>query len=391
MIRRLARSGLARSGLARSGLALSGAALVAACGSQAARVVSSEPPPVTAPLSTSLVTAQGTWAIAVMGGSAASGNNFWQLFVRPAGASRWALVTPQGVADNGGLVAAGGSTSLVVGVRPSQNLAFSPLATSTDTGRNWTPGLLDAGLADTPGAIAVSPSGRILALLQDGTIQAAATASAAAAGQWTSLTTRNALAASAQGRSCGLAGVIAGSFGPNKDPMAAGSCARPGVAGVFTDAGGTWRSAGLTLPGRGRVQVLGLAATAGGNAALLQAGNSLLAAWWDGTRWTVSAPVTAGRVRALGFGADGSAWALLGDGRAETIGGAGSSWRALPPVPAGTQVLVPPDTATLAPDAGGSYDALAVAGAKLTVWRLAQGAWAQAQLITVPIQYGSSG
>ena len=386
MIRRLA-----RSGLARSGLALSGAALVAACGSQTARVVSSEPPPVTAPLSTSLVTAQGTWAIAVMGGSAASGNNFWQLFVRPAGASRWALVTPQGVADNGGLVAAGAGKSLAVGFRPSQNLAFSPLATSTDTGRNWTPGLLDAGLADTPGAIAVSPSGRILALLQDGTIQAAATASAAAAGQWTSLTTRNALAASAQGRSCGLGGVTAVSFGPNKDPMAAGSCARPGVAGVFTDAGGTWRSAGLTLPGRGRVQVLGLAATAGGNAALLQAGNSLLAAWWDGTRWTVSAPVTAGRVRALGFGADGSAWALLGDGRAETIGGAGSSWRALPPVPAGTQVLVPRGTATLAPEAGGSYDALAVAGATLTVWRLAQGAWAKAQLITVPIQYGSSG
>ena len=386
MIRGLARSGLARSGLARSGLALSGAALIAACGSQTARVVSTEPPPVTAPLSTSLVTAQGTWAIAVMGGSAASGNNFWQLFVRPAGASRWALVTPQGVADNGGLVAAGGNTSLVVGFRPSQNLAFSPLATSTDTGRNWTPGLLDAGLADTPGAIAVSPSGRTLALLQDGTIAAAATASAAAAGQWTSLTTRNALAASAQGRSCGLAGVTAVSFGPGKDPMAAGSCTRPGVAGVFTDAGGTWRSAGLTLPGpvsRGRVQVLGLAATAGGNAALLQAGNSLLAAWWDGTRWTVSAPVTAGRVRALGFGAGGSAWALLGNGRAETIGGAGSSWRALPAVPRGT--------ATLAPDAGGSYDALAVAGATLTVWRLAQGAWAKAQLITVPIQYGSSG
>ena len=41
--------------------------------------------------------------------------------------------------------------------------------------------------------------------------------------------------------------------------------------------------------------------------------------------------------------------------------------------------------------AGGSYDALAVAGAKLTVWRLAQGAWVKVQLITVPIQYGSSG
>jgi hypothetical protein len=368
----------------RGGLALSCAGLLAGCGSQRSAVTSPAPAPVTVPLGTSLVTAQGTWAIAVMGGSAASYNNFWQLFVRPAGASRWSLVTPQGVADNGGLVAAGGSTSLVVGFRPSQSLAFSPLATSTDTGKNWTPGLLNASLADTPGAIAVGPSGRALALLQDGTITAAATASAAAAGQWTPLTTRNALAASAPGRSCGLVGVNAVSFGPNKDPIAAGSCARPGVAGVFTDTGGTWRSAGLVLPGKGdTVQVLGLAATAGGNVALVAAGNSLLAAWWNGTRWTVSDPLAASTVRALGFGVGGSAWLLLGDGRAETIGGAGGSWQALPPPP--------PGTATLAPGTGGGYDALAVSGSKLTVWRLAQGAWAKVQLITVPIVYGSSG
>ena len=372
----------------RVGLAVACAGLLAACGSQRAAVTSPAPPAVTVPLGTSLVTAQGTWAIAVMGGSAASYNNFWQLFVRPAGASRWSLVTPQGVADNGGLVAAGASTSLVVGFRPSQSLAFSPLATSTDTGKNWTPGLLGAGLADTPGAIAVGPSGRTLALLQDGTIQAAPTASAAAAGQWTSLITRNALAASAPGRSCGLVSVQAVSFGPGKNPMAAGSCTRPGVAGVFTDTGGTWRSAGLVLPGKDTVQVLGLAATAGGNVALLAAGNSLLAAWWNGTRWTVSDPAAAGpeTVRALGFGADGSAWLLLGGGRAETIGGTGGSWQALPPVPAGTGTLAPGSTAT----GGGAYDALAVSGSKLTVWRLAQGAWAEVQLITVPIVYGSS-
>jgi hypothetical protein len=39
----------------------------------------------------------------------------------------------------------------------------------------------------------------------------------------------------------------------------------------------------------------------------------------------------------------------------------------------------------------GSYEALAVSGSRLTVWRLAQRAWAKVQLITVPIQYGSSG
>ena len=313
--------------------------------------------------------------------------------MRPAGASRWSLVTPQGVADNGGLVAAGGSTSLVVGFRPSQSLAFSPLATSTDAGKNWTPGLLDAGLADTPGALAVSPSGRTLALLQDGTITAAQmkgdgeVGGAAAAGQWTPLTTRDALAASASGRSCGLVGVNAVSFGPSKNPMAAGSCARPGVAGVFTDTGGTWRSAGLVLPVKDTVRVLGLAATAGGNVALLAAGDSVLAAWWNGTHWTVSAPVTASTVRAFGFGAGGSAWLLLGGGRAETISGAGGSWQALPPVP--------PDTATLAPSGaatgGGSYDALAAYGSTLTVWRLTRAAWAKVQLISVPIQYGSSG
>jgi len=382
--------------LACTGLACVG--LIAGCGSQPAGVTDAGRPPLTAPLSTSLVTAQGAWAVAAMGGRDTD-DRFWQLFFRPATGGRWSLVTPQGVADNGGLVVAGGGAYLVAGFRPSQKLAFSPLATSTDTGRNWTPGLLDAGLADTPGAIAVGPSGRTLALLQDGTIETAPTAGSAAAGRWAPLTTLKALAASAPGRSCGLEGVTAVSFGPNQNPMAAGSCARPGAAGVFTDAGGTWRSADLTLPGpgpNGRVRVLALTALAGGNEALLAVsgpgGNSLRAAWWDGTRWTVSAPVTTDGVRALGFGPGGSAWLLRPGGRAETIArAAGSTWRALPPVPAGTQVPVPAGTQVLVPGTGGSYDALAVAGSRLTVWRLAQGAWAKVQQVTVPLQYGSSG
>ena len=66
------------------------------------------PPPPAPSLDTSLVTAAGTWAVAVMGGSVAQDNNFWQLFIRPAGSTRWKLVTPPGTADNGGLVLAGG-------------------------------------------------------------------------------------------------------------------------------------------------------------------------------------------------------------------------------------------------------------------------------------------
>jgi hypothetical protein len=111
-------------------------------------------------------------------------------------------------------------------------------------------------------------------------------------------------------------------------------------------------------------------------------------------------------VRASGFGAGGSAWLLLSDGRAETITGAGGSWRALPPVPAGTTTLVPAGTGTPGPTGtgtpaaartgtaaaggGGAYDALAVARSKLTVWQLAATAWAKVQLINVPIEYGSS-
>ncbi len=370
--------------------------LVAGCGTQTTPPAASALRVQTAPLSTSLVTAQGTWAVAVMGGSAASENNFWQLFVRPAGASHWSLVTPEGVADNGGLVATGAGPSLLVGFRPSQSLAFSPLASSGDTGQHWTPGLLDADLADVPDAMAVAPSGQALALLADGAIETADTAGAATAGGWSRLTTRSALVASTPGRECGLVAVNAVSFGQNNVPMAAGSCVRRGVAGVFADTGGAWRAAGPVLPagfGRDQVQVLGLASTGGGSAALLLAGGDLLAAWSDGASWTVSAPLAAGGVSASGFGPDGpaaaggkasSVWVLLGGGRAETIGAPGASWRALPAVPAGT--------ATLAPGSGASpYDALAVAGSRLTVWRLTAGAWTKVQVINVPITYGSSG
>jgi hypothetical protein len=368
------------------------AGLVTACGSQTTPATTPSLRVQTAPLATSLVTAQGAWAITVMGGSAASENNFWQLFVRPAGASRWSLATPPGVADNGGLVAAGGSTSMLIGFRPSQDLAFSPLATSSNAGKSWTPGLLDAGLAAVPDALAVGPSGQALALLHDGGIEAAPTPAAAAAGQWSQLTTLPALAASAAGRACGLVAVNAVSFGPDKTPMAAGSCLRRGVAGVFADTGGTWRAAGPALPagfGGDQVQVLGLAGTTlankgSGNAALLLAGTHLLAAWSNGTQWTVSGPVAADGVTAAGFGPGGSVWAVPGNGRAEAITGAGGSWQVLPGLPAGT--------ATLAPGAGGGYDALAVSGSRLTVWQLAKAAssWTKVQVINVPIQYGSS-
>ncbi len=73
-----------------------------------------------------------------MGGSAAQHNDFWQLFIRPAGSTCWQLVTPPGTADNGGLVLAGGDGQpLVTGFRPSQNLTFSPPSSFPATAASW--------------------------------------------------------------------------------------------------------------------------------------------------------------------------------------------------------------------------------------------------------------
>jgi hypothetical protein len=137
--------------------------------------------------------------------------------------------------------------------------------------------------------------------------------------------------------------------------------------------------------------VLRLTGTASGDTALLQAGAgataSLLAAWTgDGTRWTVSAPLPGptGQVLASGTGPGGTVWVLLSGGRAEAVAGPGASWRALPPVPRGTAALA-------AGPGRGAFDALAVSGGTLTVYRLTPpGAWNRTQVISVPIQYSSS-
>ena len=123
-------------------LALAAAALLAGCGSPAPATPgpAAEAPPGGAPfLATSTVTAAGTWAVAVMGGSVDQENNFWQLFIRPAGTARWQLVTPPGTADNGGLVLADGGQSLVTAFRPSQYLTYSPLIQTRDAGRHGPP------------------------------------------------------------------------------------------------------------------------------------------------------------------------------------------------------------------------------------------------------------
>lgn len=384
---------MSRRTLLSAALAVAALAVAAAgCGSVTSRARSRVTPPPPPSLATSVVTPGGTWAVAALGGSAAQRNNFWQLFLRPAPSSSWRLVTPPGVASNGGLVAAAlGGRSLIAGFRPSQSLAFSPLAMTRDNGTTWSQGVLDAGLADVPGALAAAPGGgRVLALTVGGRIDQAGRSAVG----WSPLVSLRGLAVAPAARRCSPDALTAVSFSPSGDPLLAADCTHAGAAGIFSYAAGTWHAAGPVMPARLarlRIQVLRLISTASGEAALLAArsGRSaeLLAAWTgDGTHWTVSGPLSAGRsaVRASGFAA-GAAWVLLANGQADTIPGRSAAWRRLPRTPAAT--------AALAFGPAGSVDALAARGSRLTDWRLApgSGAWRQAQVLRVPVQYGSSG
>jgi hypothetical protein len=378
-------------------LALAAAALLAGCGSAApaASGPAPEAPPGGAPfLATSLVTGAGTWAVVVMGGSVATEDNFWQLFVRPAGRSTWQLVTPPGTPDNGGLVLAGADAqSLITGFRPSQYLTYTPLIVTRDGGQAWSSaGPLDAALANVPDALAAAPgSGTLLALTTDGTAELAPPGYTS----WTTLATQRSLATTPAGGRCGLQDLTAAAFAPQGTPLLGGSCGRPGTTGIFARTGGTWHPAGPAIPAAlaGQdITVRRLTQTGQDLAALLTAGAgpaaSVLAAWSPdaGGHWTLSPalPLHGAALSSASFGL-GAAAVITTANRGEIIAGPGSSWSSLP--------ALPPGTATLAPGPGGAADALTVNHGTLTIWHLAPGAaaWTRVQVIQVPIQYGSSG
>jgi hypothetical protein len=368
------------------GILIAGA--MAGCGAVPAAGASPPAAPAPPPLATSAASTAGpSWTVVVMGGSAAQENNFWQLFVRPAGATAWRLATPLGVADNGGLViASAGGGSLVTGFRPSQLLAYSPLAASTDDGTSWSAaGPVNAGLANVPDALAAGPDGALIALTDGG---ASAELGQRLGAAWTRLSSASALAATSAGRACRVTRLTAAAFSGGTTMLGA-ACGRPGVAGIFADRGGTWRAAGPALPAslaRENVGVLALTVAGTGLVALLEAGAgahaSLVAAWSGGGSWTLSAPLPTGgrQLRSTAAGPGGAVGVVLGDGRGETLSGPGASWRALPALPkhATTLVLAQPVQAIVA--SGGTFAA----------WQLGSAGWDLAQTVHVEIPYGSS-
>jgi hypothetical protein len=348
-----------------------------------------------ASLATSLSTATESWAVLPVSANPA----YWEVLVRPAKSATWRLVTPPGVADNGGLVAATTGGSFTVAVRPSQDLLFSPLAATANAGTTWsTGGPLSGGVAASPGALAADGS-NLVALLSDGAI----VSSVNAGSTWRTLAKPGAIAASTAGKGCGTVAVTSVTFGiMGSGLLAAGRCGARGTTAIFAYShSGGWQRFSLPVSGQ-LVRLAGGMALVRGKAGLTLLWDEMLG-WYayaplaspgkpsSGTPWLASAPLPAtGAITASGelagatpTAADG-AWVLLPGGRAATIAGPGRQWLLLPPVPAATKIL--------ASGPGDTVDALAVSGATLTVWRLARAAtvWTKIQAIAVPVQYGSS-
>ncbi len=335
-----------------------------------------------------------------MGQLSEQSNTFWELFHAAPGSSRWTLVTPEGTADNGGLVAGASGDSVAAGVLPSALLRFSPLSSSSDGGAFWNPVFLPGALARSADALAIETSGTPagLAVLRGGTVLAAAKTLSS----WTPLVSTAALRRAAP--SCEASAIAAVAFSPAGAPLVATGCGRGGRVGLFSRTDGSWRVAGPALTGNGRgatgvvrLETSGvtttLLATVGG------AGHRALEAAWaqNDSAWTVSAPLpvpSAESIRASAVGSDGRVAVLVGgphsNGAVFEVGPGSRAWSSLPPPPSGaTALALPGDAPTLdAPP----LDVFSVNGSTLRVFELTPSGttWSRVQTTQVPISYGSS-
>jgi hypothetical protein len=324
-------------------------------------------------------------------------NTFWQLLFLPAGGPTWSdRVEATGVATNGGIVLAAAGKRLVVGVRPSHLLTYSPLIATATSGRSWSTGLVEQGLADAPSALATLAFGQTMALAlgaHGATEVLSSRPGASALSSWQVVLSSRRLVSLARATCAPLFATAVGYAGDR--PVVGATCAKGGSLGLFYGDGGRWSLAtGPRLAsGAGVAEVLTLVQTGSRLAAIIasrgQGGFDLVGAWsTDGRTWQTSAYLrvpTGLRIASVGPAQGAGVFALLvsGGGRAEVAvtGGPGAQWRWLPAPPAGTQTVV----------FGPATEALAVDQSVLDVWRLSGQAWRRAQVLHVPIQYGSSG
>lgn len=353
-------------------------------------------PAVAVPLSGSVTTAATTWATVLMGKNDSNFDLFWQLFTLNPKTGRFGLVTPPGVADNGGLVVAtssAGATALV-GFNASQGLKFSPLALSDNRGKSWSPGGLPNALFTAPSAVGLASSGKALSLV--GTTNQQVLTRDGGLTSWTTLTTKRALSATPAGQTCTIGTLEAVAFAPDATPLVGTSCRRPDTPGVFVDSDRQWHLADIPVPAAlasAAFATVRLNTTSALFAAVQKTTTNLVAAWEPAPDrpWTLSPslPIKSAKdLVASGTGPGGMQFVVVrsaGRLRAETIAGPDATWKALPTLPS--------HTATIAVSPNGQMNALSVDVTKLSIWTFNGTAkrWVQRQTITVPMVFGSSG
>jgi hypothetical protein len=314
-------------------------------------------------------------------------NTFWQL-VTHSGASPWTLVTPPGIATNGGIaVSMPSATTIVAAVLPAELLKFTGLARSDDAGRTWAPGVVDEGLDPVPDAIGASTGSLSVALLSGhtGSVDVARTSLF----DWSRLANRATIAGSVVG--CRLSSLSAVAIGSGT-PLVAGSCTSDSVP-VFEQVDHGWKLVGPSLGARSSIDVLRLVGTSTGAVCLVKArvgSHAALLAITSTDRfasWRVSSLGFAkGTVTSTSVTAGGAASVLVtepgGSSRAFATRGPGLAWTDLPPLPHGAALVTAASVGTI--------EVLAVNRSVLTVYAPREGSWAVVQRLVVPIQYGSS-
>jgi hypothetical protein len=364
--------------------------------------------PFTLPLPTSFSSEGAHWAIVPMGHLDSEVNTFWQLVVERPGSNGWVLATPPGVADNGGLVDAGGEPRpLEIGFLTSELLGFSPLAATGDTGHKWSGTVLPSALTPVPDALAGSRGGESLALLGRGGETVVADDSGL--GSWRSILTRKTLSASPASSSCDVGALTAVALaGPGSGaPLVGATCSQKGQVGLFESSGGSWRDIGPRLTGAqstSSTEVAGLTA-AGSRLQVLVAART--GSRWTlseitqnsaGTSWTVSAGLAIGagtRIQAIGAVPRGGLFVLLANGSAasprdeklEVLVQPGRRWQLMTSPPSATQTVA---FASAAPVTKG-LEAFVVDQSTLTMYRLeGTNAWVKREVMGVQIPYSSS-
>jgi hypothetical protein len=356
-------------------------------------------PTVDAPLPSSTETADGAWAILPMGLLSDPSNTFWQVLHAEPGSSNWSVVTPQGVADNGGLVSGASTKSVMVGTLPSNLLTFSPLSVSLDNGANWSPAFLPGALAARPDALADAggTNGGSLAVVGTRVLRAHQ-----GAASWSPLVTLRRLRRVSP--RCDATALDAVAATPSGSPLIATGCDRGGKVAVFTTSGGPWRQVGTTLPRRfagWSTSVLRLESNGSVTTGLVVAAHGghavVVALWRRAAGWTASAPLPVASntpLLASSVGVAGTIAVLVGPRRAP-VGYdlvPGGRWIRLPPLPPGSRALGPLEPGVSLGEP--AIDAFTVSGGTvLGVYALTPSGteWAKVQSTEVPLAYGSSG